>query len=133
MPETLEQVLADERVGYVYYLADRRTPRWPRYVGSTADPLTRLATHRKPSGSRNGALTSWKAAVVADGSAVIMRIIREYADIAEAREAEWRLIHRWRRRGLCDLNTDREGQHAAFVAMCTHRRRRGWWRGNVSA
>lgn len=109
---------------YVYYLADARFPRWPRYVGLTYDPALRLDTHRKHAPSANATLTTWKAVVSRAGSRIILRVVQTFPTREEGRAFEWRTIRRWRRRGLCDANSQRDGQFDAFAREWTVRRAR---------
>lgn len=92
----------------LYYLADPRCPRRPRYVGVTRNPVSRLKRHRAPS-LYNDALRAWKLALRADGVHLEMYRLAELPSLQAARAAEWRLIRRWRRRGLCDCNAPRDG------------------------
>jgi predicted GIY-YIG superfamily endonuclease len=103
----------------VYYLADARSPRWPRYVGSTTSPRERLRKHRRLHSSCNDALYLWKCAMAQQffvGGEIILVVVATYPTADAARAAEWRLRQRWRRRGLCDLNTDKEGRMDAWAA-----------------
>lgn len=102
---------------YVYYLADPRTPRWPRYVGHTENPESRANSHAKATANNNYPLGDWKRSLKLAGVAAELVIVGEYASRLEAREAEWRLIRRWQRRGLCDFNIER-GDLSAWALMC---------------
>lgn len=90
--------------GYIYFLADPRTPRHPRYIGCTANPVERARQHRNHPSDGNAAFATWKRQLRAEGLAPILVVIRELPSIAEARAAEWRLMDRWQRRGLADLS-----------------------------
>ncbi|HEX6463951.1 MAG TPA: hypothetical protein VFZ98_05845 [Vicinamibacterales bacterium] len=92
----------------LYYLADPRFPRWPRYVGMTANTESRLKRHYGGS-PYNDLLGAWRRELRANGLWPVMHVLAAYPSRAEAREAEWRLMRRWRRRGLCDCNTARDG------------------------
>ncbi len=106
---------------YLYYLADPRTPRWPRYVGITESPSLRLDGHRQRSTGPSG---KWKAGLRLAGVAPTMVILATFDTREGARDAEWRLIHRWRRRGLCDANSARDGRGECFAAYCAARNAR---------
>jgi predicted GIY-YIG superfamily endonuclease len=96
--------LSDVTPGYVYFLADPRTPRHPRYVGSTKQPALRAHQHQKDVGAGNAAFADWKQSLRAAGVAPLLVIVSDYPSVADALEAEWRIAARWQRRGLSDLN-----------------------------
>lgn len=97
----------------VYFLVDPSAPRWPRYVGMTQNIAERERSHRQ-SRMNNRDLASWKDALRCDGRAPQLIPYRHFASESEARAFEWRLMRRWRRRGLCDCNTARDGALAAW-------------------
>lgn len=99
---------------YVYFLTDPQFPRWPRYVGITSNPAERARRHRFHS-TTNGPFDRWKANLRSFGLAPCLSVVAWYPSIELARRAEWRLIHRWRRRGLCDLNSASDGSARAFA------------------
>jgi hypothetical protein len=98
---------------WLYYLADPRTPRHPRYVGITINPETRLKRHRSL-GTYNDDLQQWKRVMRADGVLPTLFLMAVFPSVEVARDVEWRTIHRWRRRGLCDCNTARDGRSTAW-------------------
>lgn len=59
-------------------------------------------------------MRTWKRDLRANGATVVMVVISHHESQDDAREAEWRLMQRWRRRGLCDLNNERDGELNAF-------------------
>lgn len=103
-------------ITFLYYLADPRAPRRPRYVGITSDPAARQERHASPN-STSTAMRDWKRALDRSGLAPVLAVLAEFATEAEARGAEWRLIQRWRRRGLCDLNRAVEGRRDRLALM----------------
>ena len=97
---------------FLYYLADPRTPRAPRYIGSTKCPEMRAAGHATGSHRGNPAFAEWKACLRAQGIAPLLVVITEIEDRTDAFRAEWRLVARWRRRGLPLLNRPTERAQA---------------------
>lgn len=124
MSETLTDALAAESGGYVYFLADPRTTRAPRYVGSTKNVEARAHQHAKPLQSCNACFRSWKDALRADGLVPVLVVVSAHPTRAAAVGAEWRLLHRWRRRGVVALNNPRDGASAAFTLEWAGRRSR---------
>lgn len=107
----------------VYYLADPRTPRHPRYVGETKQPMVRAHFHCQAYRG-NPELQAWKHELAAAGLQPVLVVVAWYPSKPAARAAEWRLIRRWRRRGLADCNTARDGEWEAWVCMCVAINRR---------
>lgn len=102
----------------VYYLADPRTPRWPRYVGMTQNATQRAKQHASRHGGSNRELGAWKDALRADGLKPILVVVATFETREDARAAEWRLLLRWRRRGLADLCCMLDTHWPMFSAMC---------------
>lgn len=107
----------------LYFIADPRSPRRPRYVGLTGNPDSRAQSHAK---LRAGsfALRAWKDELAAVGLVPQLTVLQWFPSIEEGRAAEWRTIHRWKRRGLCDLNSTRDGRIDAFALKWGAIRRR---------
>lgn len=97
----------------VYFLVDPRSPRHPRYVGVTQDPIMRAYRHARRN-TTNPQMGAWKRALSALGLAPQLIVYATYSTRQAAHEAEWRLVHRWQRRGLCDCNTGAEGALEIF-------------------
>lgn len=100
---------------FVYFLTDPRTPRRPRYVGITIDPVAREKRHAFGN-TTNGAMGSWKRALACAGLVPRLHVLAGFDSTEAALEAEWRTIDRWRRRGLCDCNTGHEGRLRRMAA-----------------
>lgn len=83
----------------VYALVDPRAPHRPRYLGSTIKAGQRLKEHNKRYLSNTG-LQAWRDAMVAEGVAPAMRIVRVCETERECRSAEWKTARRWQRRGI---------------------------------
>jgi predicted GIY-YIG superfamily endonuclease len=107
---------------YLYYLADPRTPRHPRYVGITGNPAERERRHRSWN-STTDQFRSWKKELRAAGLAPKLIVVTEFEDREQASRAEWRLMHRWMRRGFCDCNSGVEGSTERFALYCAGMRR----------
>lgn len=122
MSETLSDAIRVEAV--VYFLADPRTPRHPRYVGSTKDAVARERQHAKRFQSCNADVRAWKESLAAAGLAPLLVVVSTHETRRAAQDAEWRLLHRWRRRGLADLNGARDGNMEAFALEWTAKRSR---------
>lgn len=106
--------------GYVYFLADPRTPRRPRYIGAKKDPVARAFQHAKPSGmTMNDDVARWKAGLRAAGLTPLLIVVSEHPTREAALEAEWRLLERWTRRGLTFLNGPRD-YRGAWISACRH-------------
>jgi len=112
--------------GFVYFLADPRAPRWPRYVGATKDVAMREREHAKRATSSPEPLYRWKESLRAAGLAPKLVVIREFDTRDAAFAAEWRIRARLRRRGLADLNCEKEGRaNAVALAWSAFARKRG--------
>ena len=107
---------------FVYYLADPRSPRHPRYVGMTVNPASRAASHAKPYGG-GAELRAWKHSLRAAGVSPSLVVVASFGSEEDALRAEWRCIHRWKRRGFCDCNSGREGAMERWQLWCDGRRR----------
>jgi hypothetical protein len=92
--------------GFVYFLAYTNAPRRPIYVGSTKSPSTRWNTR---------------------AGNFILVVVSRHDTRAEAYEAEWRLIDRWKRRGFCEENRGREGGSRRWELYCEGMRAHGGW------
>lgn len=99
----------EEMVGCVYFLADPRTPRMPRYVGYTAHPYARFQQHAWGSHKGNPELAAWKASLSAHGLSPLFVVV-EYVSFGW--DAEQRLIVRLRRRGIPLFNKERPSHKA---------------------
>lgn len=124
--QNVRHIVAGMKPCFVYYLADPRTPRHPRYVGSTTNPLERERQHRNHPSAGTAAFARWKRDLRAAGLAPRLVIVARYDDVTAALEAEWRLMFRWRRRGLADLSTDASGNLKAWALSCTRFHNRKW-------
>lgn len=109
---------------YLYFLTDPRTPRHPRYVGVTRQPMSRARYHAQPTRATGAAMRAWRGKLTAAGVAPMLHVIAAFPKPAAARAAEWRLVRRWQRRGLADCNAQDTGGHAAFAAEWTARNAR---------
>lgn len=116
----------DSRPAFLYFLADARTPRNPRYLGCTTNPASRERSHRKRGYYGGQALQAWKESVWDAGSDIVFVLFAQYPTLRAALQAEWRLIIRWQRRGLCHCNSWTSTSHFVFAAECEgrHRKRR---------
>jgi len=83
----------------VYVLVDPREPNRPRYLGSTIQPRERLKKHARRHATNND-MQAWRDAMLADGIAPAMRIVRVCETERECRSAEWKIAARWKRRGV---------------------------------
>ena len=108
---------------HLYTLVDPAEPGRPRYVGVTSNLVNRRHVHTVRRSCVNPRLRAWKAALLDAGRAPRLRVLEVFGDPIAAREREWRLVHRWRRRGLCDLNVAGYSTKP-FALMCAAKAQR---------
>lgn len=116
------RIVAGMSTAFLYYLADPRAPRAPRYVGLTTNVASREKKHGTLAG-HYGLLKAWKLTLRAAGVKPRLVVLAEYPTWEAGREVEWRLIWRWKRRGLCEFNTEC-GSWQRYCLMCAGQKAR---------
>src|SRR5690348_3835433 len=96
--EARGRTVDDIDAAFVYFLADPRTPRHPRYVGYSVDPMSREKDHRAQWCGNEG-MREWKLELRAVGLVPQIVVVGRYDSRKAGLDAEWRLIRRWQRRG----------------------------------
>lgn len=101
---------------YLYALFASDCPRTIRYIGVTKDCEARLKQHRKASSYGTG-VQEWGKELRRRGATIAMLVLEAFPNRSSALEREWRLIERYSRRGMCDLNRTNDRSQAWWLMM----------------